>query len=407
MTVALYARVSTAKQAEKDLSIPDQLKQMRDWCRGHGYAVALESVEAGASATGDRRPVFQQMIAEATREPAPFEAIIIHSLSRFFRDSLEFALYERKLNKTGVRVVSITQQTSDDPAGEMARRVFNIFDEYQSKENGKHTLRAMNENARQGFFNGSRPTFGYRLLETESPGNKGRKKRMEIDPIEAEIVRRIFAMYLDGHEGADLGCKHIATYWNERGLRMRRQAWTRARVHEVLTNRTYMGEYVFNKIGKDGRRKPEAEWIRVSVPPIVDAETPWPGAGARSRACAGQRAAASGEHAYAAYRASEVRSLWCRHDVDDRQGRPLSLLQVPVPDRKEQSRLRQSERAHGEARPAGPGSACGKGVCAAPGEGLALQAARCAQGVAFRRGRANPAALQGAEGVGASNRAAL
>ena len=88
MAVALYARVSTTKQAEKDLSIPDQLKQMRDWCRNHNYDIAVEYVEAGASATDDRRPEFQRMIGEATLSPSPFEAIIIHSLSRFFRDSL-------------------------------------------------------------------------------------------------------------------------------------------------------------------------------------------------------------------------------------------------------------------------------------------------------------------------------
>ena len=66
MAVALYARVSTTKQAEKDLSIPDQLRQMREWCKANGYAVAQEYIEPGASATDDKRPVFQQMIAEAT-----------------------------------------------------------------------------------------------------------------------------------------------------------------------------------------------------------------------------------------------------------------------------------------------------------------------------------------------------
>lgn len=152
MIVALYARVSTSKQAEKDLSIPDQLSQMRAWCQAQGHSVATEYVEAGASATDDRRPVFQRMIAEASVAPSPFDAIVVHSLSRFFRDALEFGLYERNLKRCGVRVVSITQQTSDDPSGEMIRRIFSVFDEYQSKENGKHTLRAMRENARQGFF---------------------------------------------------------------------------------------------------------------------------------------------------------------------------------------------------------------------------------------------------------------
>lgn len=100
MRIALYARVSTVKQAEKDLSIPDQLRQMRDWCKAIGYTVIMEYVEPGASATDDKRPVFQQMIAEATLKPSPYDAVIVHSLSRFFRDSLEFGLYERRLNKS-------------------------------------------------------------------------------------------------------------------------------------------------------------------------------------------------------------------------------------------------------------------------------------------------------------------
>ena len=54
MAVALYARVSTTRQAEQDLSIPDQLKQMRDWCASQGVLVAKKYVEPGASATDDR-----------------------------------------------------------------------------------------------------------------------------------------------------------------------------------------------------------------------------------------------------------------------------------------------------------------------------------------------------------------
>lgn len=47
---------------------------------------------------------------------------------------------------------------------------------------------------------------------------------------------------------------------------MRRQQWTRTRVHEVLTSRTYMGECIFNKRDKAARLKPESEWIIVKVP---------------------------------------------------------------------------------------------------------------------------------------------
>ena len=80
MAVAIYARVSTSKQAEKDLSIPDQLRQMREWCKRNGHAIGAEYIESGASATDDKRPEFQKMVADSTRKPAPFEAVIAHSL---------------------------------------------------------------------------------------------------------------------------------------------------------------------------------------------------------------------------------------------------------------------------------------------------------------------------------------
>ncbi len=274
MAVALYARVSTGKQAEKDLSIPDQLCQMREWCKGQGVAVAMEYVEPGASATDDRRPEFQRMIAEATLTPAPFEAIIVHSRSRFFRDLFQCLSYERTLKRAGVKVISITQRTSDDPAGEMASTIFSLFDEYQSKENGKHTLRAMKENARQGYFNGNKPPFGYRAVETEAKGRKGKKKRLEIDPAEAAIVRQVFDLYLHGHRGQCFGEKGIATHLNGRGVTLRGQKWTKNKVHTLLSNTTYRGEYVFNRTSnKTGEAKPELEWIKVAVEPIVDAGT--------------------------------------------------------------------------------------------------------------------------------------
>ena len=114
MHVALYARVSTTRQADNDLSIPDQLRQLRAWCEANGHTAILEYVEPGASATDDKRPAFQEMIAAAMGKPSPFEAIIIHSLSRFFRDAIEFGVYERKLTKNKVKLISITEPTSDD-----------------------------------------------------------------------------------------------------------------------------------------------------------------------------------------------------------------------------------------------------------------------------------------------------
>jgi site-specific DNA recombinase len=275
MAVALYARVSTTRQAEQDLSIPDQLRQMRDWAAQHGHLVAVEYVEPGASAMDDRRPVFQEMIADATRTPAPFNAIVIHSLSRFFRDVVSFGIYERRLAKHGVKIIAITQQTTEDATGELARRIFSAFDEYQSKENAKHTSRAMRENARRGYFNGSKAPFGYRVVETEALGNRGRRKRkLAIDEAEAATVRRIYQLYLSGLSGRAVGVKDIAKHLNERGERMRGGLWGIHKVHKVLSDSTYKGECRYNVIdSRTGKKRPPSEWIRVAVEPIIDAST--------------------------------------------------------------------------------------------------------------------------------------
>ena len=56
LRAVLYMRVSTGRQAEHDLSIPDQRSQLKAWCRANGHHVVAEYVEAGASAGDDRRP---------------------------------------------------------------------------------------------------------------------------------------------------------------------------------------------------------------------------------------------------------------------------------------------------------------------------------------------------------------
>ena len=219
MQVALYARVSTTRQAENDLSIPDQLRQMRQWCERLGHVVVKEYVEPGASATDDKRPVFQTMVNDAMLKPTPFQAIIVHSLSRFFRDLVMGAMYQKKLLKAGVSLTSITQQTQNDPSGDMQRHIFMLFDEYQSKEIAKHVLRGMQENARQGYFNGSKAPFGYKTIEAGQTGREGRiKKKLAIDENEALIVRDIFAFYISGKNSVRMGIKEIAKHLNAKGV---------------------------------------------------------------------------------------------------------------------------------------------------------------------------------------------
>ena len=275
MQVALYARVSTTRQAENDLSIPDQLRQMRQWAARNGHVIVKEYIEPGASATDDKRPMFQNMVNDAALKPSPFQLIVVHSFSRFFRDLVEGAMYQRKLLKAGIRLESITQHTTDDSAGQMQRHMIMLFDEYQSKEIAKHVLRGMQENARQGYFNGARPPFGYQTIIVGQTGVQGRiKKKLAINEQEAEIVREIFTLYVYGKGCPRMGAKEIAKRFNASGVPFRgKTAWGSGMVLKVLSSSTYAGCHNFNQMdSKTGQRKSKTEWIGVSVPAIIDQE---------------------------------------------------------------------------------------------------------------------------------------
>jgi site-specific DNA recombinase len=271
---ALYLRVSTGRQADNDLSIPDQRRQANGYCASRGWEIVADYVEPGASATDDRRPEFQRMIDAATAKPPAFDVILVHSFSRFFRDQFQLEFYVRRLAKNGVRLVSITQELGDDPMSNMIRQIMALFDEYQSKENAKHTLRAMKENARQGFWNGALPPIGYRIVEAAEQRGHRTKKTLEIDPIQAETVRLIFRLAREGNgSSGPMGVKSIAKHLNESGIRTRDGGrWGVDAVHKVLTRTTYIGRHRFNtKFWKTRERKPETEIVEMAVPSIIDA----------------------------------------------------------------------------------------------------------------------------------------
>ena len=272
LRAVLYLRVSTGRQAEHQLSIPDQRSQGVSRCSVECWDIVDEFVEA-STATDDKRPMFQRMIERACDGEHAFDIIIVHSYSRFFRDSFEQEFYLRMLAKHGVKVVSLTQPLNDnDPTQAMMRKVIALFDEYQSKENAKHVIRTMKENARQGFWNGSVAPLGYRLVEAEKRGTKI-KKVLAIDPVEAETVQLIYKLYLhgDGTSGA-LGVKEVVKWLNRHGYRTRRgQTFGVGTVHKILTSTTYIGQCKFNRrSSRTGEQKPDDEIVTVAVPAIIE-----------------------------------------------------------------------------------------------------------------------------------------
>lgn len=273
MRIAIYVRVSTGRQAEEGVSIDGQIAQITAWAEREGHEVVETYKEMGATGTDDRRPEFRRMMADAISTDHPFSAIVVFALSRFFRDAYELARNEKILKRAKVSLISITQPTGEDEAGQMIRGIVATFDEYQSRENGKNVRRSMTENAQQGYFNGSRPPFGYIAEQTEVKGRNGYKRRLGPCPDEADVVRTIFSLAVVGESGEPHGIKKIATVMNERGQTYRGKRWTRGMVWNIVTSSTYCGDYVYNRTNaRSGEDRPESEWVIVKVPAIVTRE---------------------------------------------------------------------------------------------------------------------------------------
>ena len=86
MRVAIYARVSSERQAEKELSIPAQIKALKKYALDREWEVTAEFVDEAESARSANRPAFKRMITACKSNDKPFDAILVWKLSRFARN---------------------------------------------------------------------------------------------------------------------------------------------------------------------------------------------------------------------------------------------------------------------------------------------------------------------------------
>lgn len=261
-----YARVSTPEQAEKDLSLPAQMAAIRRYAQENGLSLVGEYVERGITGTDDNRPEFRQMLQDVFLPSSAVSAIIVTHGSRFMRNATKARVHKEALRKRGIRVVAIQQEVSDDPNGRFAEGVFELIDQLESETNGVRTRAGMSENARRGFFNGSKAPFGYCIEKITTAA--GTKNKLEIERSEAELVREVFREYVAGR-----GAKAVARNLNQRGLLYRKRLWTRDLVLKVISEPAAIGTYYWGRLdSRASRLRPKSEWIPIQVDPIVDAE---------------------------------------------------------------------------------------------------------------------------------------
>jgi len=243
MNVALYARVSSEKQAENDLSISAQLKALRNYAEKNGWTVFKEFVDEAESARSANRPAFQEMIAYAKKKAKPFEAILIWKHSRFARNREDAIIYKSLLRKLGVTVISMNEQVDDSPAGKLLEGIIEVIDEFYSLNLAEDTVRGLRENANRGFQNGSIPA-GYKAKKVMDGHNE--RTKLEPDETFAPVIQRIFALALK-----NMGIKEIANTLNSEGVMTRTGIpWANSTVKYILKNEVYTGTLVYGRMSK-------------------------------------------------------------------------------------------------------------------------------------------------------------
>ena len=264
MKVALYARVSSDRQADRDLSIPGQLKALREYASRNGHTVVKESIDAAETGRTSDRPAFREMIALSRLRHPPFEGILVWKLSRFARNREDSIIYKSLLKRQGIQVISINEPIEDSPSGRLLEGIIEVIDEFYSANLAQDVTRGMREAAAKGYFCGGSVPYGYKVVKVVD-GHATRSK-LEPDEATASIVKRIFRECLTD------GVKEIAKGLNRDGIPSPRgKKWSITGVYAVLTNEAVTGTLIWGRTRKGKEGCP----IRVenAWPAIVDKDT--------------------------------------------------------------------------------------------------------------------------------------
>jgi site-specific DNA recombinase len=251
--VAFYGRYSSDNQ--RDASIEDQHRVVRRWAETHGHQLVAEFSDAAISGANIRvLSGLQEALRSALTAPAPFDAIAVDQLSRLSRDVGDTHGIIKRLRFGGVRVIAVADgiDTEDDTA-KVSVTVKSLVNELYLDDLRKTTKRGLDGRFLKGYATGGR-TYGYRSEPVCEPGRTDSHGqpipigyRITLDPIEANVVRRIFKLFRDG-----LGEKAIAKQLN---LNNTGRPWRPNTIYLMLQNSKYVGQFYFNR--REWRKNPE------------------------------------------------------------------------------------------------------------------------------------------------------
>ena len=245
MNCIVYARVSTDKQADKDLSIPAQLQAMRDYASQQGWRVIEEFIEPGASATTADRPALQRLLARVQVEGPKIDVVVVHKLDRLARNIEDHVAIRATMKRSGVRLASVTENVDDSVSGQLIENIMASFAEFYSANLATEVKKGM----RQKVLNGGwphRPPRGYMLVKRQD----GTGNEIEIHPKDGPLMRRAFELYGSGWHSM----RAVAALLAREGLLSRNSGpIPQAHFRRLLTSSFYIGKVRWHELECQGR----------------------------------------------------------------------------------------------------------------------------------------------------------
>jgi site-specific DNA recombinase len=272
MKAAIYARVSTERQAERG-TIGSQLEALRAHVATAGDELAAEYRDDGHSGARLDRPGLDTLRDAA--EAGLFEVVWCLSPDRLARSYAYQVLILDELARFGVAVRFTDAPGLDetDPQARLLTQVQGVIAEYERAKIGERYRRGKLYRSRAGEVISWKTPYGYRRIVRGPDG----PARLETFEPEAAIVRRIFA-----ERAAGTTIRQICRQLNAGAVPTptgSRAVWGTSTLGRILANEAYIGRVYFNRTEavpdpRPGRRtrqvpRPRSEWIAISCPAIV------------------------------------------------------------------------------------------------------------------------------------------
>ncbi len=247
--VAIYARVSTTEQAEEGYSIDEQVRLLREWCDREGYIVYKEYVDRGISGKSIKaRPALQQLLNDARNKE--IDIVLVWKTNRLARNILDLLKVVDMFTQKNIAFRSYSENhETETPSGKLQFHMMAAIAEFERANIAENVKMGMLARAKEGSWNGGQ-VLGYDIVEVNAENRKRKLTRLEINEKEAQTVKRIFQLYIEGH-----GYKSIANIVNHEGHRSKRNNYFAiSTIRGILTNPLYVG-YIRYNVRRDWNEK--------------------------------------------------------------------------------------------------------------------------------------------------------